>query len=414
MIILACAWMGLAPVLAAAAPSPDNTWVALAALPAPVEGPISALAVDPGSSQNLLVGTSDGSIYGSSDGGRSWRLNKKLAGHAITTIAFSPFTVGSVVAGAQGGGAYRSQDAGRTWTAQSGTQTLTVRAIAFGKDFTVAATDRGALLEPAGASVWSSVGLTQADLSAVAVCVVNDPSKVLAGGDSTTGSETLPLYQSSDGGMNWAPDQSAPPGSKIVAALAAGPVQPARNVRPVLMGTNQGLFQSDDDGLSWVSLNQGQLPVTDITDAAFVTANPNRFYVSSDGGGSTGGGLWSSSDSGSHFRDLKPPVSSVTALAVSSDQTPVVYVATLRPSDQRVALWAYRDAGGPPVAPINVGRTSSAAASGARVHASPGTSQGSLLSLVQGPQGPYLLVTAAALVALAVGLVGFLRRGRNF
>src|SRR5437588_5997510 len=132
----------------------------------------------------------------------------------------------------------------------------------------------------------------------------------------------------------------------MVSALAAGPVDGSGN-RPLLMGTNIGLFSSRDSGADWQAVTgSGGLPATDFTEAAFVSDDPLRFYVASDGGASPQGGLWSTADGGTQFTSLAPPVDSVTALAVSNEKQPVIYVATFRPVDHAVMLWAYRDSGG--------------------------------------------------------------------
>ena len=74
----------------------------------------------------------------------------------------------------------------------------------------------------------------------------------------------------------------------------------------------------------------------------------DRFYAGSDGGGSLLGGLWYTHDAGQHFSALVPPVPSVTALAVSNDEAPYIYIAAWRPSDHAPSLWAYHDTGGQP------------------------------------------------------------------
>ena len=43
----------------------------------------------------------------------------------------------------------------------------------------------------------------------------------------------------------------------MVAMLAAGPLPAQQSVRPLLLGTNTGLFLSTDNGSSWQQLTAG-------------------------------------------------------------------------------------------------------------------------------------------------------------
>lgn len=413
---LAVALLGLASAApAAAAPTADDTWTALASLPDPQDRPVLALAVNPTDGRQLLVGTAGGQIYRSTDGGDSWRLVKAGLGRGVVTLAFNPLKPGLVLAGTRGSGVWRSSDAGATWQLQPGTETRSARAFGFAKSMTLAGTDQGVLVNREG-TPWSSSGLSQVTVSALAVAAVNEPSRFVVGGDGTRGTEPLPLFSSADGGQTWSAAPGSLSGSSMVAMLTAGPLLAQQAVRPLLLGTNTGLFMSVDNGGTWQQLTGGGvLPATDFTAAGFVANRSERFYVASDGGSSELGGLWSTTDAGAHFSSLKPPLPAVTALAVSNDETPTIYVATYRGSDHGVLLWAYRDTGGQPQGPSAgvPAPTTKKPPGQSPSKATAGTHGSWLPPLLTGPEAPYLGIGAAAFLVLLVALVTHFRRARR-
>jgi hypothetical protein len=401
-----------APAPALAASAGDNTWTALAPLPQPQDRPLLALAADPSDGHVLLAGTAGGEIYRSADAGQSWRLARSGLGRGVAVLAFSPFRSGLVLAGTRGSGIWRSSDAGLSWQPQPGTESRSARAFSFTKSVALAGTDQGVLVSHDLGS-WAASGLGQVTVSALAASAVNEPTRLVAGGDATHGTEALPLFTSADGGQSWAPVAGAQAGSSMVAMLAAGPLPAQQTARPLLLGTNAGLFLSTDNGSSWQQVTAGgALPATDFTAAAFVTTHSERFYVASDGGASQLGGLWSTADSGGHVSSLSPPLSSVTALAVTNEDTPTLYTATFRGSDHAVMLWSYRDAGGQPRGP---GAAPSAApgTQGKAAGTAPRVTRPWILALLGGPEAPYLVLGFLALLVLVIAGVTHFRRARR-
>jgi photosystem II stability/assembly factor-like uncharacterized protein len=406
---------GLTPVAAAS----DNTWAPAGAFAEKLNSPVFALAVDPADYRRTLVGTASGTIYLSPDAGTSWRPMRKTSGHAVLALAFDPARPGTILAGTRGAGVWRSADNGLSWQSQQGSEARTVRAFAFANGAALAATDQGVLSSRDGGP-WSSAGLPQVRVSALAVVPASSAAAngmVVAGGDATQGPEPLPVFTSGDGGQTWAALPVTGPagvvgGSSMVAALASGP-EPRQGARMLLMGTNTGLFMTRDRGANWQQLTGGGgLPATDITSVAPAPRRTDRLYVASDGGGSAQGGLWVSTDTGGHFASLAPPVPEVTALAVTGDDTPTLVVATFRPTDQSVALWTYRDAGGQPQGPVALQPSPRTAPS---AHGAPRTGAGGsgLKELFAHPEAPYLALGVGALAVVLLAAVAYLRRGRQ-
>lgn len=391
-------------VIVSADALPDSTWVALKPIPHQGKTALFALAVDPSNNQSVIAGTSDGSLLRSTDGGQSWKAVHS-GRVAVTTVAFSPLTAGLVLAGTHGAGGVVSVDGGATWRNASGLEGRTVRVFAFALGLFAAGTDQGVYLSNDGAS-WSRSGLTNRNISSLAVEAIHAPVKLIAGTDSLPSGGNLVLYQSGDGGTTWTPLSPAISGSYAV-KLAAGPLPPTGNVRPLIVGTNTGLFGSTDNGGTFSPLSGGELlPSTDYTQIDFIADHYDRYYVASDGGGAEGG-LWRTDDAGESFRSLQPPESSVTALAVSSDENPTLYVATFRPADHTPQLWAYHDTGGAPQGPS---ATPSVVASSARAGA---RSQSSLDRLLSSPQLPYIGLGLGAFAVILTAIAAHLRGRRR-
>src|SRR5216684_1905904 len=345
---------------------PDSTWVALPPLPQQGQSPVFALAVDPTKDQVLIAGNSKGSLLRSTDGGSTWTAVH--AGRAaITTVTFSPFAPELVLAGTRGSGAVISNDGGVTWTDVTGLSGRDVRVFGFALTLIAAGTDNGIYVSSDG-TAWSQSGLLNTSIDALAVAAVHSPVHLVAGSDSSSAAAGPPLYDSTDAAVTWTSVTPAISGT-VVSRLVAGPLPPTGNVRPLVAGTNAGLFSSADNGATFTPLSGGDLlPSTDYTQVAFITDHYDRFYVGSDGGGSRAGGLWSTRDKGQHFSSLVPPLPSVTALAVSNDEAPFLYVATFRASDHTSALWAYHDTGASPQGPFTTGTPTAAVALVVRGH----------------------------------------------
>jgi len=126
--------------------------------------------------------------------------------------------------------------------------------------------------------------------------------------------------------------------------------------------------------------------------------------VASDGGGSRGGGLWRTNDSGNTFKALAPPEASITALAVSNDEAPTLYVASFRPTDHQASLWVYHDTGGTPQGPAT---TPTPVVSGTRIVHQGKSNQ--LLDFLAQPEAPYIALGVVAVLLLITAGISQLR-----
>jgi photosystem II stability/assembly factor-like uncharacterized protein len=404
--LLALCVVTFAAVSVLADAPPPSTWVALKALPHQGRSAIFALAVDPTNNQVVVAGNSAGALLRSTDGATTW-TQVYTGKSAPTAVVFSPFKTGLVLVGTRGGGALLSRDGGATWSATNGLDGRVVRAFGFAHTLIVAGTDKGVFLSQDGTS-WSPSGLAEKSIDAIAVAAVNAPVRILVGSDGPLSVGSLQMFQSADGGVTWSVVNPAISGTFVV-ELAASPLPPTGTTRRVIAGTNAGLFASSDNGASFVALSGGSvLPSTDYTRVAFITDHFDHFYAASDGGGSRAGGLWRTNDAGQTFISLDPPTPSITALAVSSDESPTLYVATFRPADHVAALWVYRDTGGTPQGPFT---SPTPVASGSRTSGS--SSGSSVFDLLTLSQAPYVGLGIGALLIVLLAGVAHLRGRRH-
>ncbi|HXO26699.1 MAG TPA: hypothetical protein VOA80_05115 [Thermoanaerobaculia bacterium] len=196
------AWQFLGPSLILTSEDDDHV---------PAVGRISAVAIDPGSPDHILVGAAAGGIWETSDGGRTWAPR----GDDQRTL-----TIGAVVF-----------DPGDPLTVFAGTGE--------GNAFSVEGT--GLLRSANGGTTWQEVP---------------DPDRTFDGQgfyallvvapDTLVAATTAGLYRSTDGGKSWAQiftavtwDLSLGSGSAAGELLAAG---------------QDGLRRSRDSGLSWEQL----------------------------------------------------------------------------------------------------------------------------------------------------------------
>jgi photosystem II stability/assembly factor-like uncharacterized protein len=109
----------------------------------PFGGDVTALAIDPRDADRVWLGTSDGQIFRSTDGGTVWRRIRpgvKAPGFVITVLLFDKEKPGVIYAGMKplldltdqttGGGVYMSDDDGQSWSMLEGMRGRSVRNMA--------------------------------------------------------------------------------------------------------------------------------------------------------------------------------------------------------------------------------------------------------------------------------------------
>jgi hypothetical protein len=146
-----------------AAKSTDGgtTWVTLTGL-----GATSAFAIDP-ASPNTVYAASGGLLFKSTDGGQTWAGLNIAAGSVVLDLSRP-----SVIYIAAGATVYKSTDAGSSWTPAAAGLTASVNGLALAlssPSVLYAATNAGVFLTSNGGASWAPAGLTQYNITSVAV-----------------------------------------------------------------------------------------------------------------------------------------------------------------------------------------------------------------------------------------------------
>lgn len=318
---------------------------AVTQLPGLGSGRVWAVSASPGQAGTLLVG-SDAGVYTSRDSGATWKLT--LPGVRVWTVGFDARNAAVAFAGTAGRGVYSSSDAGGTWTPSStGLNNLDVRALAFGLDGLAAGTDSGVYLSGDG-HAWHNAGLDGDSISALAVASNNPEFTVIAGIDA---GNLGPGYLYRGSGGNWQPLQSGLPANAAATALTAGPIDQATPQRPLVVVTTKGMYRSGDSGTTWTSSGGVPTSITPTT-ATFDPLDPGAVYAGADQGGSSGGGMFRSTDSGMTFgafnTGLPAKAQNVVQIAAAPTNPLTLFIAVDPPKSGGVIYSAQDTTLGPP------------------------------------------------------------------
>jgi photosystem II stability/assembly factor-like uncharacterized protein len=299
----------------------------------PPGGDVRALASDPRRPQFVYLGTADGVLYRSEDGGRRWsRVDpgfpfRGMSLDDIVVDAHGRVVVGYWEVSGSGGGVAVSTDGGRTFAVENGLAGQPVRALAVAPsdpDMIVAGTSTGVFRSRDGGRSWDRISPRDhpeiRNLNSVAVDPL-DPEVVYAGtwhlawktqdggrlwrpihGGMINDSDVMTLnvdrqdasrvyatacsgiYRSVDGGARWVRIQGIPSSSRRTRAFAQDPARP----QALFAGTTEGLWASEDGGGSWRALTPLQL----VVNAVAVLPGPTVVL------GTEGAGVLRSEDAG--------------------------------------------------------------------------------------------------------------------
>src|SRR6202142_237351 len=270
----------------------SQTWTPLG----PDGGDARTLAADPSHPEIVYLGTTDGHIFGSRDGGRRWEL-RGLAGPSpnaiVTSIMVDPRHSDLLFASTwtreqrgEGGGIFRSNDGGRT-----------------GRD----------------------AGLAGHAVRAL-VAAPSDPDILVAG--ALDG-----VFRSRDGGKKWEMITPAnDPELRNFDSLAIDP----RDPEIIYAGTFHLPWKTVDGGRDWLAIHDGMIDDSDVLSLTVNAANPEQKFASACSG------IYRSDDSGSHWKRIQGiPDSSRRTLVIRFDPShpDTLYAGTTE------GLWKSTEAG---------------------------------------------------------------------
>ena len=263
---------------------------------------VLALVIDPSNPATLYVGTIEGGVFKSSNGGASWSAsNTGLPSTDVHAMAIDPWNPATLYAGIDsgglfngvlnGGGVFESSNGGASWSA-------------------------------------SDTGLiTTSDTAVFALAIdPSNPATLYAGKNDGSG-----VFKSSNAGANWSasntglPDPSSA-GNSYVRALAIDRSNPAT----LYVGTafGYGVFKSTNGGATWSASNTG-LTATEVLALAIDPVNPANLYAGTFLEGSSGG-VFKSINGGASWIASSSGLTAtqVNALAIDPSNPATLYAGT--------------------------------------------------------------------------------------
>jgi photosystem II stability/assembly factor-like uncharacterized protein len=262
----------------------------------PDGGTVRSLVFDPENPDRIFLGTSAGSLYLSTDNGKSWSRLARPGGFAemvLDHVVIDPADSRNMFAAAWNaqlpgeGDLFRSRDGGKTWEMVAGLHGKSLRALSI---------------------------------------AASNPRILVAG--ALDG-----IYRSRDGGREWeriSPENHAE--IKNIESIAIDPVDP----EVIYAGTWHLPWKTEDGGKSWHSIKKGVIEDSDVFSIVIDQSRPANLFISACSG------IYRSETAGELFRKIQGiPYSARRTRMLQMDPSDhnVVYAGTTE------GLWKTTDAG---------------------------------------------------------------------
>jgi len=296
----------------AGTPALAQSWIPVGA----PGGNVRALSLDPSDPQRVYLGTADGLLYRSDDGGLLWRRlgpHVPLRGCSLDNIVVDVrgvVFVGYWEVHGSGGGVARSTDGGRTFVVLKGVDGESVRALAVAPSdpqVIAAGTRTGVFLSRDGGHGWTRITLKgHLDLRNIESLAFDptDPQVIYVG--------TWHLvWKTRDGGATWVPVHRGMIDDSDVMTLTIDPGHP----RTIYSTACTGIYRSTEGAMEWTKLSG--IPFSSRRTRAFCLGADDANLLLAG----TTEGLWISENRGGTWWRATPKDLVVNALIVQPGGT---------------------------------------------------------------------------------------------
>ena len=277
--------------------SQDNgkTWSRFARLGTPAEMVLDHIVIDPGDPKNMFVAawnaqlpSSDGDLFRSKDGGKTWEIVADLHGKSLRALSLAASDSKVLVAGALDG-IYRSRDGGHDWeriSPENHAEIKNVESIAIdpvNADVIYAGTWHLPWKTEDGGKSWHSIKKGVIEDSDVFSIVIDQAQPANLFISACSG-----IYRSESAGELFRKIQGIPYSARRTRMLEMDPAD--HNV--VYAGTTEGLWKTTDAGATWKHLTSSSIVINDVLvdprrTSRVLLATDRGGVLSSDDGGVT-------------------------------------------------------------------------------------------------------------------------------
>ncbi len=270
---------------------------------------IEYILIDPRDSDVLYVAAhrhkEPGGFFKSTDGGRSWSAAADLKGEAVHALSQAPSDPDVLIAGTVNG-VFRSTDAGETWTKAGAQSPVNIDSLAVDPrtpNTIYAGTWYLPYKTTDGGRTWARIKNGMIDDSDVFAIEIDsrNPEHVIASACSG-------IYETKNGGAKWSKVQGIPSASRRTRDILQHPAQP----NTIFAGTTEGLWRSLNGGSSWALMTDKRLEINSI---AVHEQTPNVVYL-----GTNNYGVMISRDNGKTFTVSNDGFSGRRAYSVLADR----------------------------------------------------------------------------------------------
>ena len=289
-------------------------WERLARLGQRDDLAVDHILVDPRRPQHLLAGTwvlgkRDGDLYESNDGGHVWTVNADLRGESIRSLTSDARDFSQLIAGTLQG-VFRSTDGGEHWSRispEGSSEIHEVQSVAVDpKDpkIVYAGTWHLPWKTTDGGAHWSNIKNGIIDDSDVFSIIVDPKTPQVVYASACSG-----IYKSEDAGGRFVKVQGIPSTARRTRVLKQDPQQ----LNVVFAGTTEGLFRTTDSGANWSRTTGSEVVVNDVY---IDPTDSNRVLLATDHGG-----VVASDDGGNSFRPANEGFTARQVVAYAADRT---------------------------------------------------------------------------------------------